>query len=185
MTQPESPTAIAKPSRLVTEPQTSRAWWFLGSLAVFRNPEGSPRTPAVVEMTFPPGGFAPLHMHTEIDDNFLMLEGEFAVRSGDQTLLARAGDYVSLPHGVPYTTRVFGSGPARLVLVHNADNFVSLLEAIGVPATELRLPSQGEDVIDMERLAQLCEELRMPLLGPPMDDAEAQAIALSDSRGSA
>ncbi|KIQ08028.1 cupin domain-containing protein [Rhodococcus sp. MEB064] len=171
--------------QLVSEPETSRAWWFLGALIIVRNPENSPRTPAVIDMTFPPGGFAPLHMHAEIDDNFLMLEGEFAVRSGDDTFLARAGSFVSLPHGVAYTTRVVGSTNARMVVIHNEDNFVSLLESIAVPATELRLPREGEENIDMSKLMQLCEELRMPVMGPPMDEDEAQAIAQRDAQVSA
>jgi len=70
---------------LSSEPPTSRAWWFLGTLAVLRNPQGAPRTPAVIELTVPPGGSPPRHFHEALDDAFLLLEGEVVVRSGPAT----------------------------------------------------------------------------------------------------
>lgn len=162
--------------RLETRPETSRAWWFLGSLVVLRNPEGAPRVPAVIEMTFPPGGVSPLHVHARLDDDFLVLEGEMAVRSGKRTLVARTGSYVSLPHGVEYTTRVTSAGPTRVLLVHNADNFLSLVERTAPPATQLRLPDEGEGGVDMDELMRLSVELETPIVGPPMGEDEARAI---------
>src|SRR5690348_8615577 len=43
-------------SDLSTEPESSRAWWFLGTLAVLRNPRGAPPCPTIIELTVPPGG---------------------------------------------------------------------------------------------------------------------------------
>ncbi len=76
---------------LFSEPDTSRAWWFLGTLAVLRNPEGAPRTPAVIELTVPPGGSPPRHVHEVLDDAFLVLDGEVVVRCGEQTIVGPAG----------------------------------------------------------------------------------------------
>ena len=49
---------VAAVRELSTDPATSRAWWFLGTLAVLRNPQGAPRIPAVIELTVPAGGIA-------------------------------------------------------------------------------------------------------------------------------
>src|SRR5689334_17249108 len=105
--------------QLSTEPATSRAWWFLGTLAVLRNPEGARRTPAVIELTVPPGGSPPRHFHEALDDAFLLLDGEVVVRSGDETVVARPGTYVVVPHGAEHTFRVTSRIPAKLLLVHD------------------------------------------------------------------
>src|SRR6185437_10802265 len=104
---------IAHP--LLTEPGAGRAWWFLGTLAVLRNPDGAPRTPTVIELTVPPGGSPPCHVHDTLDDSFLLLDGEIVVRCGGQTVLARPGSYVALPAWVEHTFCVTSSDAARML----------------------------------------------------------------------
>ncbi|MFN2559819.1 MAG: cupin domain-containing protein [Jatrophihabitans sp.] len=64
---------------------------------MLRNPEGSPRTPAVIELTVPPGGSPPRHVHHALEDSFLLLEGEMVVRCADETIVAKPGTYVVVP----------------------------------------------------------------------------------------
>src|SRR4051812_17622886 len=99
-------TTLTSHPKLATTSKSSRAWWFLGTLAVLRNPIGAPQSPAVIELTVPPGGSPPRHLHEELDDSFLLLDGEVVVRCGTDTILARPGTYVVLPHGVEHTFRV-------------------------------------------------------------------------------
>jgi catechol 2,3-dioxygenase-like lactoylglutathione lyase family enzyme/mannose-6-phosphate isomerase-like protein (cupin superfamily) len=163
--------------KLATEPATSRAWWFLGTLAVLRNPAGAPRTPAVIELTVPPGGSPPLHVHDALDDSFLLLAGEVVVRCGAQTLVARPGTYIVLPHGVEHTFRVTSSVPAKLLLVHADDSFLSFIEALGTPTTEHRLPSPGEFDLDGDTIVRVSGEHGSPIVGPSLDDEEARRYA--------
>src|SRR5581483_12191926 len=96
--------AVGAPQRrIVSRPDSSPAWWFLGTLAVLRNPAGAPRTPTVIELTVPPGGSPPRHVHESLDDAFLLLDGEVVVRCGAETVVAGPGAYVVLPHGVEHT----------------------------------------------------------------------------------
>src|SRR5581483_2495626 len=88
---------------LATEAGTGQAWWFLGTLAVLRNPSGAPRTPTVIELTIPCGGSPPLHIHENLDDSFLLLDGEILVQCGDRRILAHPGSYVVLPAGIAHT----------------------------------------------------------------------------------
>lgn len=154
----------------------SRAWWFLGMLVSLRNPTSAPRTPAVMELTIPPGGASPLHVHARLDDSFYVLDGEMVIRCGDDMLVGRAGDFMSLPHGVPYTFFVTSRAPVRLLLVHALDNFLALVEAGGTPAAELRLPAAGEFNADIETIMRLCTEHDTPVVGPPLGEDEARAF---------
>jgi catechol 2,3-dioxygenase-like lactoylglutathione lyase family enzyme/quercetin dioxygenase-like cupin family protein len=163
--------------QIASEPSTSPAWWFLGTLAVLRNPAGAPRTPVVLELTVPPGGSPPQHVHDTLDDSFFLLDGEVVVRCGGRTLLARPGSYVVLPHGVDHTFRVTSSVPARLLLVHADDSFLSFVETLGRPTTEHSLPLPGAVDIDVDTVVRVSAEHGSPIIGPSLEEDEARAYA--------
>jgi mannose-6-phosphate isomerase-like protein (cupin superfamily)/catechol 2,3-dioxygenase-like lactoylglutathione lyase family enzyme len=180
MTVTEEPVRSGE-RHIATERATSRAWWFLGTLAVLRNPEGAPRTPAVIELTVPPGGSPPRHVHEALDDAFLLLDGEVVVRCGEQTFVARPGAYVVLPHGVEHTFRVTSSVPARMLQVHADDSFLRFIEALGTPTTDLRLPPPGDFDLDPDALMRASAEHGAPMVGPPLAEEEARRFVASPS----
>jgi quercetin dioxygenase-like cupin family protein/catechol 2,3-dioxygenase-like lactoylglutathione lyase family enzyme len=171
--------------QIASEPGTSRAWWFLGTLAILRNPEGAPRVPAVIELTIPPGGSPPRHVHEALDDSFLLLEGEVVVRCGEQTLVARPGSYIVMPAGVEHTFRVTSPRPARLLLVHADDSFLSFVEAVGTPTTQHCLPQPSEFDLDFDTLARLSAEHGAPMVGESLDEEEARRYAGGDDETTA
>jgi quercetin dioxygenase-like cupin family protein len=152
---------------LSTDSGAGRAWWFLGTLAVLRNPEGAPRTPTVIELTIPSGGSPPLHIHKNLDDSFLLLDGEIAVRCGDQRIVAHPGSYVVLPAGIEHTFRVTSAAPARMLLVHAADDFLRFIEAVGTPTQELTVPPVGMYDLNREALIRIGAEHDLSIVGPP------------------
>jgi quercetin dioxygenase-like cupin family protein len=153
---------------LATEPGTGQAWWSLGTLAVLRNPEGAPRSPTVIELTVPPGGSPPRHVHDALDDSFFLVDGEVLVRCGERTLTARPGDYVVLPAGVEHTFRVTGPGPARMLLIHERDDFLRFIEAVGTPTQDLRVPPPGANDLDREALIRVAAEHDVRIVGPSL-----------------
>lgn len=162
---------------IISESATSSAWWFLGTLAVLRNPQGAPRTPVVMELTIPPGGSPPLHVHETLDDSFLLLEGEVVVRCGKETVVAKPGSYVVMPHAVEHTFRVTSQGPARMLLVHADDSFLSFIEAVGQPTSDHRLPPPGDVDLDFDALAAASARHGAPMIGPSLDEDEARSFA--------
>ena len=83
-------------------------WWF-GGLAVSKATAadtGGQMT--ILEITEPPNGEGPLHVHHAEDEGFWILQGSTTFRLGEQTIEARAGDYVFGPRDIPHRTR-----PAR------------------------------------------------------------------------
>ncbi|HEU5035215.1 MAG TPA: cupin domain-containing protein [Mycobacteriales bacterium] len=160
-----------------TEPETSRAWWFLGTLAVLRNPDGAPRTPAVIELTVPPGGSPPRHFHEELDDAFLLLEGEVVVWSGGETVVARPGTYVVVPHGTEHSFRVTSQTPAKLLLVHDGDSFLQFIESTGTPTADLRIPPTGESDVDLDTIVRISAEHGAPIVGPSLDEVDVSGYS--------
>lgn len=165
--------------QIATEPDTSRAWWFLGTLAVLRNPVGAPRTPTVIELTVPPGGSPPQHVHEVLDDAFLLLEGEVVVRCGEERLVARPGTYAVLPHGIEHTFRVTSPTPARMLLVHADDSFLQFIETIGTPTNEHRLPPADEPDPDVETVVRISAEHGARIVGRSLEENEARSVLRS------
>lgn len=165
-----SPSAALEPRALSTEAGHGRAWWFLGTLAVLRNPDGAPATPTVIELTIPPGGSPPLHVHDTLDDSFLLLEGEVFVRCGERTLVARPGTYVVLPAGVEHTFRVTSTVAAKMLLVHARDDFLAFIEAVGTPTGDLRVPPPDTDDFDREALIRAGAAHDVRIVGPTLNE---------------
>ena len=103
---------MSRRAAVVDSPQTSegRAWWFLDTLVV-EHLIASGTGPVVLEMTLPAGAAPPPHAHHDLDDSSFLLDGQMVVRCGEQTLLGRDGDWLSLPRGVPHALRVVGNQP--------------------------------------------------------------------------
>jgi mannose-6-phosphate isomerase-like protein (cupin superfamily) len=156
-----------------TGPGEGTAYWFFGALAVMRSPEGA--LPIVIEMTVPPGGHTPLHVHTNLDDSFYLLSGRMAVRSGDETFVARAGDYVSQPAGVPQTFFALDGNPSVLLQTHANDDFLNFIRQAGVPATDRIHPP--DQALDFDELYRIAAATGQPVIGPPMTEEEAISIA--------
>jgi quercetin dioxygenase-like cupin family protein len=170
--------ATALQRALCTEPASGRAWWFLGTLAVLRNPEGAPREPTIIELTVPPGGSPPLHIHNTLDDSFLMLEGEVVVRCEQRSFIARPGSYVVLPAGIEHTFCVTSPQPARMLLIHATAEFLDFIEVVGKPTRDLRLPPPGETRLDRDTLIRTAENHDLRIIGAPLAAGEARALTM-------
>jgi glyoxylase I family protein len=166
----------ARERRFCTEPTTSEAWWFLDTMVVVRNPDGAPRIPLVMELIVPPGGSPPRHVHQGLHDAFFLLEGELVLSVGNETTVARPGTYAVVPAGSDHTFRVTSPTPARLLLIHDDDSFLRMVQAGGVPAEEHRLPAPGQVNLDGETLSRLVEEHDSHVVGGSMEESEARSV---------
>jgi quercetin dioxygenase-like cupin family protein len=156
-----------------TGPGEGQAYWFFGSLAVLRSPEGA--RPIIIEITVPPGETTPLHIHTNLEDSFYLLSGRLAVRSGDKTLVARAGDYVFEPAGVPQTLFALDGKPAVLLQTHAQDDFLNFIRQAGTRATDRSQPPT--EPLDFDNLYKIAAATGQTVIGPPMTAAEAEKIS--------
>ena len=72
----------------------------------------------LAEISVPPGGGPPLHIHSREDESFHMLEGTLTIQVGGDTLTASPGDFAYLPRGIAHSFRNSGDVAAKaLVLV--------------------------------------------------------------------
>lgn len=86
-------------------------------------PEQTGGAYAILEQSIPAGVGPPLHVHKHETEIFYVLEGEFEIRIGDDTVSAPAGAMAVCPRDIPHTFRNVGSSPARLMLTIIPGNF--------------------------------------------------------------
>jgi len=152
----------------------ARAWWFLDTLVVEHRRADNMRS-VVMEMTLPVGHAPALHVHDNLDDTWYVIEGEMAVRCGEEEMVVGAGHWVSMPQGVPHNFRVIGDQPARILTVHDNETFRDFVSDLGTPAPEHVVPNPPSFPA-MEELMRVAALHHLRTVGPPMTEDEAAKI---------
>ena len=120
---------------------------------------------SVVETLAPRGFSPPLHRHDVEDELFHVTEGEIRFVSGDADQVVTDGGTVWLPKQRPHQFLVL-SETARFFQVTTPAQFEDFVAAVGRPQDSAELPQPGE--VDPERLAKICAEYHIEVLGPPL-----------------
>jgi mannose-6-phosphate isomerase-like protein (cupin superfamily) len=69
----------------------------------------------VMENLVPSGAGPPLHVHEKENEAYYVLEGEFEVVCGDETVRGGPGTFVHGPRGVPHRYRNIGPTTGRML----------------------------------------------------------------------
>ena len=124
---------------------------------------------SITEHRMPQGFGPPYHVHHNEDETFYLLEGEVRCKQAETIREAKAGDVVHLARGIPHGFKVLSPGGARVLIV-STGGFEAMMRACSVVAPSVSLPEPREPTPEMQaRLAQICAENGIELLGPPID----------------
>lgn len=91
----------------------------------------------------------------------------------DDTFVLNAGDYVSLPKGVPHALRNVGAGEAVPLQTHDADSFLTFIRRVGIAGDQ---PPPDPASLDDAAMNNMAAETGQPVLGLPMSEDEPRAI---------
>jgi quercetin dioxygenase-like cupin family protein len=136
-----------------------------GPAAVIRIVAGAASTDgsfSIVEATEQPGSAAPLHVHHGEAEAFYIIDGMIELTCGEQTITARAGDFVYTPKDVPHKYAVAGEQPARVLLLFSRPGFESFFAEAGVP-----LDQEPAGPPEPEAFQRVVEKYGMELLEMP------------------
>ena len=129
-------------------PGEGEALWFNGGRAVLKvTAEQTEGRFAAMELLAPKGFAAPLHIHRQEDEFFVVLAGEVRVQHGDQVIEAVAGSLVYGPRGVAHSFHV-DSDEARLLLFFGPAGVEGFFREGGKAARSLGLPPADEHFLD-------------------------------------
>ena len=145
------------------------AYWFLNSLNVVKaTSESTGGAYSLVHHTAPPGHATPYHLHHIEDEAFYVLDGEFTFISEGKRTVVQPGGYIFLPRGVPHGFKSSSDKDSH-VLIHAIPGgkvgFVAMMLAMATPIQDRhKLPEPTPP--DFKRLAELCEQNKISILGP-------------------
>src|SRR5918997_2040067 len=134
---------------------------------------------ALVEHPIGPRALAaPMHTHRYEDEYTYVLEGVIGVQIGEEVLVARPGDLVFKPRGVPHAFWNAADEPARaLELISPAgfERYFAELAPLFPPANQGLLDEQAVSAVrdkyglemDMSSIPMLAERHGLAVVGPP------------------
>jgi quercetin dioxygenase-like cupin family protein len=91
-------------------------------------------TLSLVEVWVSPGGGPPMHLHEREDETFHVLEGEITFWRGGEMHVARAGETVFGPRGIPHRFQNCADAPARMLVAMTPGGFDGYFREVGTPA---------------------------------------------------
>lgn len=175
--------AVNSPPRIVLSPDEGETVWLRklgirfmisaeetqGNFALVEHPIGS-RALA-----------APMHTHEREDEYTYVLEGEIGVQVGEEVFVAREGDLVFKPRGVPHAFWNATDRPARaLEIISPAgfERYFAELAPLFPPANQGPLDEEAVDAVrakyalemDMSSIPALAERHGLLLDAPPPSD---------------
>lgn len=121
-----------------------------------------------MELWAPEGLAAPLHIHRNEDEFFIVLSGEIRVQHGDEIIDAVEGSFVYGPRGVPHRFRI-DSAEARLLFFFGPAGIEGFFRGVSKEARSAGLPPSGEEFMGREELMAVGAQFATDFVGPPLD----------------
>lgn len=136
-----APTDIAPTVPAAPQAAHRQALWMLNSLMVERaTSDDTGGTFALWEQWITADGNPPPHVHDDVDEAFLVLEGSIDVWLAGETVHLEPGGFAFGPRGVPHTYAVT-SDVARLLVIATPGGTEAFFRSLGEPAGTLTLPA--------------------------------------------
>jgi quercetin dioxygenase-like cupin family protein len=85
---------------------------------------------AVLTERSPPGGGTPFHTHHNEDEALYVLEGEYEILCGEETVRATAGSFVFAPRGIPHRFTNVGSTTGAILAIVSPAGFEGFFEEV-------------------------------------------------------
>jgi quercetin dioxygenase-like cupin family protein len=102
---------------VVLEPEAGETLSLRGNTVRLLSTAATSLGASTFEFVALPGWDTGSHLHSSIEEQFYVLEGQMELRAGDRLITGDPGTFVSVPRGVPHAFANRGEQPARLLLL--------------------------------------------------------------------
>jgi quercetin dioxygenase-like cupin family protein len=147
-------------------PGAGESVWLVGDLIEVKlTSEDTGGAYSMVEVTSPPQGGPPPHIHHDVDETLYVAEGEVEVLLGGGTTRASAGSLAYVPKGMLHTFKNIGTSLSRVVAFISPGGFEKFFLEAGEPATEGSSAPEGEP--EVERIVEIGQKYGLEIPPPP------------------
>ena len=147
-------------------PGAGESVWLVGDLIEVKlTSEDTGGAYSMVEVTSPPQGGPPPHIHHDVDETLYVAEGEVEVLLGGGTTRASAGSLAYVPKGMLHTFKNIGTSPSRVLFIYSPGGFERFFLEAGEHASEGSSPPEGEP--DVGRIVEIGQKYGLEIPPPP------------------
>jgi quercetin dioxygenase-like cupin family protein len=151
-------------SEITTEPRAygyqpgeGRRLWIVGDTLTFKATAAQTGGSLMaVEVLAAPGGGPPPHVHAGEDELWYVLDGEFEILMGEETMRASAGAFAFVPRGTLHRFENVSDTPSRVLILFTPGGFEGFFFEAGLPVVEGEsAPPLGPEEIERSREAAI------------------------------
>ncbi len=102
---------------LIYEPEAGETLALRGTKVRVLTTAATSVNASTFEFVAAPGFDTGSHLHSKIEEQFYVIEGEMQLRAGDRLIVGRPGTFVGVPAGNAHAFANRGNAPARMLLV--------------------------------------------------------------------
>ena len=102
---------------LIHEPEAGETLSLRGTKVRILSTAATSVGASTFEFVAAPGWDTGSHVHSKIEEQFYVIDGEMELRAGDRLIVGRPGAFVTVPTGVPHAFANRAERPARMLLV--------------------------------------------------------------------
>lgn len=133
-------------SAFLMSPEEAPRYWLVDSVwSVLASADTTGGALTVLEQLMPARSGPPPHVHERLHEYFYLLDGEIRFQLGAEARTAKAGDLLSVPVNTVHGFAVV-STTARVLNLYTPGGFSEQVSFLGAPASEFRLPRDGEQL---------------------------------------
>ena len=154
-----------KPQSLIRNRDEGEPTWFFNALmTTVATTAETAGAYSLTEHVVTAASNPPMHVQTEEEEAFYILDGEVEFEVDGEVVTATPGTYALVARGAAHTFRVKTDTARMLVICSGkpADNLEDFFLGMGEPATERALPVPGAP--DVNKLMALCERSGIELV---------------------
>jgi quercetin dioxygenase-like cupin family protein len=112
----------------------------------------------LIDMHVPPGGGPPPHRH-DLEETFIVLEGEIETTFRGAHAVVKAGQTVHIPANAPHQFRNASDEPARLLCICSPSGQEEFFTEVGVPVAGRTTPAPKMEPAEQHALRAKAEAL--------------------------
>lgn len=121
----------------------------------------------MAEVSVPPGGGNPPHIHTREEETFYLQQGTLTIQVGGKTQTASPGDFICLPRGVVHSFQNTGDVETRFLLVATPAGLEKFFEEAFYPAGDPSIAPPPMDDAFFARVLAAATKVGIEFLPPP------------------
>jgi quercetin dioxygenase-like cupin family protein len=111
----------------------------------------------ILEVVADPRNGIPMHIHTNENEHFIVLEGTLRIANGDTTLDAQAGTAITISKGVPHAWCNLTDGSVRMLIIFSPGHIEGLFREVAAGKSE-------------DNIEALADKFGCLIVGPPLDE---------------